>query len=266
MKNTGGPEQRGRRDAQPNERHVAALGRARVAYHVTGTGPPLVLLHGLGGSGRWWTRNVPALAAHHRVHVVDLVGFGESRNRDPFAFVTAKAILLRWLDHLQLDHVALVGHSLGGRIAAELAADAPDRVAKLVLVAAALFPAGRSRPIPVPGLVRSWFRTAPDFFPILAVDALRADPRTVWRATVELLTTDAEAKLPRVTAPALLVWGERDAIVPPAVGERVGRLLPRADLVVLPGAGHVPMWDRPTEFNRLLLEFLDADANPESPA
>lgn len=240
------------------ERRVVEVGRARVAYRVGGAGPAVVLLHGLGGSGRWWGRNVPALAARYRVHVVDLVGFGESRGGGPFAIAGAEEILLGWLDRLGLERVALVGHSMGGRIAAELAADAPARVERLVLVNAALFAAGgeRARRLPVWGLAGSWRSTAPDFLPLLALDALRTDPRAFWRAAIELLTTDAEAKLPRVSAPTLLVWGERDTLVPPAVGERIARLLPRAELVSIPGAGHNPMWERAAVFNELLLGFL----------
>lgn len=242
----------------PTERGVIEIGRTRVVYRVAGAGPPVVLLHGLGGSGRWWGRNVPSLAERFRVYVVDLAGFGESRGRVPTGLAGAEATVLATLDRLELGRVALVGHSMGGRIAVELAADAPERVARLVLVDAALFAVegGRHRRLPVRGLATSWRSTAPDIWPLLAADALRADPRSFWRAAFDLLTTDAEAKLARVEAPTLLVWGARDGLVPTAVGERARSLLPAAELVVLPGAGHSPMWEQAAAFNRLLLAFL----------
>lgn len=259
--------------APPIERHEVAIDGARVVYRVAGAGPPVVLIHGLGGSGRWWERNVPALAERFRVYVVDLAGFGESRSAGPGGLGGAVQSLLAWLDRLKLDRVALVGHSMGGRIAAELAAEAPEWVARLVLVDAPLFPpvTGPGIRLPVRGLVGSWRSTTPDFLPLLAADTLRADPRMFWRAAIELLTTDAEATLPLIQVPALLVWGERDTLVPAVIGERARRLLPRAEFVVIAQAGHNPMWERADAFNRLLLRFLSAmleegdDSNDSAP-
>jgi len=250
------------RDGSVLERRSMRVGRRRVAYRVAGEGPPVVLLHGLGGSGRWWGRNVPALVDRYRVHVVDLVGFGGSRGA-PFGLVGAEESLIEWLDRLSLGPVTLVGHSMGGRIAAELAAEAPDRVARLVLVGAALFPPGTRRASHVEGLLRAWRHIRPDFLPLLAADALRADPRAFWRAVYDLLMTDAEAALPRIAAPTLLVWGEHDTIVPPSVGVRVAGQLPRAELVVIPAAGHTPMWDQAAAFNQALLRFLDPVLAPD---
>src|SRR5258705_13688203 len=102
------------------ERRRANLGPATIAYEVAGVGLPVVLVHGLSGSGRWWRRNTGALTPHRRVYVVDLIGFGASRARHPFALTEAASYLIRWLDHLELDRVSLVGHSMGGLIAAEL--------------------------------------------------------------------------------------------------------------------------------------------------
>src|SRR6185436_4249135 len=110
------------------ERRRAKVGPATIAYEVAGSGPPVVLVHGLSGSSRWWRRNIGSLMPHRRVYVVDLIGFGASRARHPFALAEAAGYLIQWLDQLDLERVSLVGHSMGGLIAAELAADAPDRV------------------------------------------------------------------------------------------------------------------------------------------
>src|SRR5581483_1554615 len=116
------------------ERRRIAVGPATIAYEVAGSGPPVVLLHGLSGSSRWWRRNIGALAPHRRVYIVDLIGFGASRGQARFVLAEAAGTLMRWLDLLGLARASLVGHSMGGLIAAELAADAPDRVDRLVLV------------------------------------------------------------------------------------------------------------------------------------
>jgi pimeloyl-ACP methyl ester carboxylesterase len=215
-----------------------------------------VLVHGLSASGRWWSRNVPALTERFRVYVVDLIGFGRSRGAGAFALAEAAAQLVEWMGSVGIGRTSIVGHSMGGLIAAELAADFPERVERLVLVDAATFfppPTYRQQAF---GLLR-WLRYAPlGFLPVLAEDAWRAGLVTLARAARELLATDLGPKLERVRAPTLLIWGEHDTLVPPEVGERLRDRLPGAELAVIPGAAHNPMWDRPAAFNRLVLEFL----------
>ena len=242
------------------DRRVVQMGAARVSYRVAGRGRPVVLIHGLGGSGRWWDRNIAGLATRFQVHVIDLVGFGESRGRRTrVAVADAAALVAAWMDSAGLERAAMVGHSMGGLIAADLAAGMPGRVERLVLVAAAVFFSPASLPSRAIGLARAVRYTSPTILPLLAVDAYRAGPRTVWAAARELLATGAEGMLGRVAAPTLVVWGEHDTVVPLATGERIARLLPQAELAVIPRAGHNPMWDRPLEFNRLVMTFLSDD-------
>ena len=238
------------------EERSARLGSASIYYRVAGEGPPVVLVHGLSGSGRWWARNVPALAERFRVHVVDLIGFGRSRDGSAFVLSEAAGRLAEWMGRLGIARASIVGHSMGGLIAADLAADFPERVERLVLVDAAAFSPGPDYGQHAVGLLR-WLRYAPlGFLPVLLADAWRAGPITLARAARELLATDLGPKLARVRAPTLIVWGEHDSVVPPAVGERLRAHLPGAELVVIPGAAHNPMWDRPEAFNRVVLEFL----------
>src|SRR5438552_2261132 len=122
------------------ERRRVKIGPATIAYEVAGAGPAVLLVHGLSGSSRWWRRNICALTPHRRVYIIDLIGFGASRARHPFVLAEAAGYLAQWLDQLKLARVSLVGHSMGGLIAAELAADAPERVDRLVLVDPAALP------------------------------------------------------------------------------------------------------------------------------
>jgi pimeloyl-ACP methyl ester carboxylesterase len=234
------------------------VGAARVAYRVAGDGAPVVLLHGLAGSGRWWARNVDALAARFRVFLLDLAGFGESRGGPPVPLPGAADLVVDWMGRAGLERASFVGHSMGGRVASDLAAAMPDRVERLVLVAPAIFPtAAAPRPWETgAGMVRTLRHTSPALLPRLALDAGRAGPRILWRATREVLTPGSENHLSRIAAPTLLVWGAHDGVVPLAVGHRLAALLPDAELVILPSAGHSPMWDRPDEFNRLVTDFL----------
>ena len=241
------------------ERRRAKVGPATIAYEVAGSGPPVVLVHGLSGSSRWWRRNIGSLMPHRRVYVVDLIGFGASRARHPFALAEAAGYLIQWLDQLGLTRVSLVGHSMGGLIAAELAADAPERVDRLVLVDPAVLPLDTHLTTHAFSLLHELRTISLSFLPVLLTDTLRAGPLTFWRAATGLMLADLRPKLALIRTPTLVIWGERDALVPLAFAQQLAQYLHYEELVVIKGAGHVPMWDRPQEFNRALMAFLCFD-------
>ncbi|HEU5099594.1 MAG TPA: alpha/beta fold hydrolase, partial [Roseiflexaceae bacterium] len=222
----------------------AKVGPARIAYQVAGDGPPVVLVHGLSGSGRWWRRTIGALTPHWRVYTVDLIGFGASRGRLQFSLAEAAGYLLRWMDQLGIECASLVGHSMGGLIVAELAADAPERVERLVLVDPAALPFDTNFLSHGLSLLRELRYLSPSFVPVLMTDALRAGPITLWRAAMGLLLADMRPKLERISAPTLAIWGEHDALVPLTLAKQLASYLRYEELVVIKGAGHVPMWDR----------------------
>jgi pimeloyl-ACP methyl ester carboxylesterase len=237
---------------------LAKVGPLTVHYEVTGEGPAVVLIHGLSGSGRWWAYNVPALAQRYRVYNVDLIGFGRSRGQR-LVLWEAAGWLTKWLHVAGIAQAHLVGHSMGGYIATEVAATAPEAVRRLVLVDALVFPMG-------PGLVRHALDLAratrymtPNFLHVLVDDALRAGSRTMWRATREVLSADLSNRLGSVKAETLVVWGENDTLLGLELGRKLAEQLGRASFVCVQGAGHNPMWDRPQRFNELLLDFLADD-------
>jgi pimeloyl-ACP methyl ester carboxylesterase len=237
----------------------ARIDSATLSYQVAGAGPPLVLLHGLAGSSRWWQRNVAHLARRFRVHVVDLIGFGASRGAHPLIFDEVADYMVAWMDQLQIQHASIIGHSMGGLVAADLAARAPNRVERLVLVDAAAFLIEQRYAYHLQGLLRELFQVQIDFLSLLVADAYRAGPLTLLNAIYQLLNTDFSSNLARVRAPTLLVCGEHDAIVPLEIGKRLCRHLPANNrIVVIKGAGHNPMWDRPGAFNRVVEDFLVA--------
>ena len=238
----------------------AQVGPAQICYRVIGRGEPLILIHGLCGSGRWWSRNVDALAQHFCVYAVDLVGFGASRNRQRFVLRDAAGSIGQWMRQIGIRRAAVVGHSMGGHIAADLAAEFPERVERLVLVDPVVLPLGQNYAQHTIAMLREARQMQPSFVPVLLSDALRAGPRTTWQAARELMETDLRPKLPSITAPTLVIWGENDALVPLRFGEQLSGYLRYEDLVVIKGAGHNPMWDRPDTFNQILTEFLQSPA------
>jgi pimeloyl-ACP methyl ester carboxylesterase len=237
------------------------VGEFRIHSEHLGAGPEVVLLHGLSGSRRWWRFTAPVLARRFRVHVPELVGFGGSRGaaRQPDVREMA-AVVAEWLTRVAGEPLRVVGHSMGGQIALHMAVEQrmPER---LVLVSAS----GLPRPLTltegarlVAGALppRRW--GAPTFMATLAVDALRAGPLALLRATRFLLSDDVRPLLSRVTCPTLLIWGALDPLIPLAHGEAMARSIPDSRLVVVEDSAHNVMADRPAEFNRLLLDFLDA--------
>jgi pimeloyl-ACP methyl ester carboxylesterase len=128
----------------PVDYRQAQIGPAIIAYQVAGDGAPIVLIHGLSGSSRWWARTIEPLAERFRVHVVDLIGFGASRGGLHFVLDQPASYLAGWMKEIGIERAGMVGHSMGGYIAAELAADHPEQVERLVLVDAAALPFSQS--------------------------------------------------------------------------------------------------------------------------
>lgn len=276
------------------ERFVRAAGvRARVVEE--GTGRPALLVHGVGGWAENWRPVLPALAAAG-VHAIacDLPGFGQSeRPRDAAYFDVADPYYARFvselLDALELPQVDLVGHSLGGAIAAVTTIRAPSRVRRLVLAS----PGGFGVELPLSyrlftlrvaellsgvapaSLVRSVVRS--NFFdpsripPWVYDDALRYSRRgggrefcRVMRRVASLAGQSAALRhqwwerAREIRAPTLIVWGRQDAILPVGQAVIAGGVLPQARLEIVEEAGHLLMIERPEEFNRVLLGFLTA--------
>ena len=228
---------------------------ASIHYEVAGSGPPLLLIHGLSASGRWWARNVDAFAAHFRVYTVDLVGFGASHRLGRFVLDDAAAGLVGWMDRVGVERADVAGHSLGGYVAADLAARFPERVRRLILVDAAVLPLGGAGRYALGMLLQARY-TSLGFLPTLARDVLRAGPATTWQASRAIVSADLGPRLERIGAPTLAIWGEHDTVVPLEIGHEIARRLPHARLVVIPGAGHNLIWDSAQAFNQEVLQFL----------
>ena len=240
-------------------------------------GPPVVLIHGFGGDLNSWMFNQPALAAAHRTVALDLPGHGGSEKRVGAGTVTVLAdAVVAALPALGIGRAHLVGHSLGGAVALDIALRYPDLVASLSLIA----PAGLGPEIDagfIDGFIAADRRKA--IQPVLA--RLFVDPGLVSRDMAEdvlrfkrldgvgaALAAIAAANFPGGTQATKLrerlgevgvktqvIWGEGDTILP----SRHAQGLPANVAVhVLPGAAHMPHMEKAGEVNRLLLAFLAA--------
>ncbi|WP_370519813.1 alpha/beta fold hydrolase [Deinococcus sp. AJ005] len=228
----------------------------KMHYRVSGEGSPIVLVHGLSGSGRWWRRNLKALSERHRVYTLDLLGYGSSRRQRSLSVRESAALIADWLDAEDLQDITLIGHSMGGHICIRLAAGHPQRIENLVLVCASgLLKASAYRT--ALNLPRALITGRKRFVPRILTDALLAGPLNLWRNASDLLKDSVQDCLPMITSRTLVVWGERDALVPLPLGQMLAHSIAGARLKVIPHAGHVVMVDAPEEFNAAVLNFVD---------
>lgn len=263
------------------------VGGHHVHYLRAGSGPPVVLVHGLLAHSFSWRFTVPALAPHFTVYAPDVLGIGFS-DRVPGLDCSMRASAQRMVDFLDaigLRQFDLVGTSHGGALATIMAAGMGKRIRRLALVAPVnpWSRAGRKR-IRVLStaaggwlLRKSFLRLGPLNNWVLA--RLYADPNHIAPGTFEgyadalkvagsadyLLRVvrcwhrDLPALQPfyeKIRVPTLLVWGDSDAAVLPSSAAHVQRAIRGSKLVMMPGVGHLPYEEAPEKFNRVLLEFL----------
>lgn len=201
--------------------------------------PPVVLVHGLAVSHRYLTPLAVALSTTHPVYVPDLPGFGlTERPRGAYDVHRHAAHLAAWLAAYRLPPVCLLGHSFGAEVAAALAGTHPKAVRALVLAGPTSDPVARSRRAQLGRWLVDSAREAPLQAPVLARDVWNARPWRVFATLSHSVRNAIEANLVRVTAPTLVLTGGRDPIAPAPWRDQVARLVPDANLVVVPGAPH----------------------------
>ena len=255
----------------------------RIRYIDAGRGPSVVFLHGLGASMYAWRKTLGAVrAAGYRVVAFDNRGFGFS-DKPPHGYDNAAyaRLLAAFMDSLHVADAVLVGHSMGGAIAAEAAIAWPDRVRGLVLIGSSGL--GGREPLlfrvarwPVVGPLLLAFRgrglterllrsTYADPGKVVAADvdqyyapvALPAYGRAL-RATLREFQFDGlgGGRLNRIAAPTLVVWGDEDRWIPTSVGRLMAGQIPRSAFVMARHAGHAVEEEAPADVNHLLIRFL----------
>ena len=250
-----------------------------IAFRRSGAGAPVLFLHGLGGSRTAWEPQLAALADRWDCIAWDLPGYGASEPILPLTFEAIADAAVGLLDRLSIERVHIVGLSFGGQQALHLALRHPDRIGRLVLAdTSAAFGADGTE-------VDAWKRlrldpldagitpadmapavidaiTAPGFGGVerdRAISAFERIPSAGLRAAVECLPShDVTDRLDQIMQPTLVIVGEHDDETPLSYAETLATGIPRAELAVIPGVGHLTPAEAPEAFNRLVAEFLSS--------
>ncbi len=236
---------------------------------VGGQGDPLVYIHGAGGL--MWDPFVEALARDHTVYAPEHPGSGQSTGLEELRDIWDLVLYYNdLLDALGLPSAKVVGHSFGGMVAAELAANNPERVTKLVLIA----PIGLWRddaPIPdlagTPADKMAGLVLADPNSPLAAFLAPPVDdPEALFQAAMRMASIfhfiwpipdkGLDRRIHRVQAPTLLVWGKQDGLVPPVYADEFASKLRQSEIALIDGAGHLPQLEQPDAVRERVLAFL----------
>lgn len=283
----------GRSQSFPFPTRFARLRQGPVAYFDAGSGEAVIFVHGLAGDFTHFEHVAAPLAARHRVLGLDMPGCGIScKPTDRVSIAGYARTLLDWMTHVGIQRATLVGHSAGGLVCSRAALMAPDRVQKLVLLNSAGL---RRYPQPLHwiarGIMRPWLLGATlehlatpmlDFVFVAKneyTEKFMADQlnRPAWPTaghiakvfhdlTPDLLDPAVLDNAHRFRMPVLIVWGDEDRLIPPEGISEVAERLRGATFRVLPGCGHMPMIERPSEVIAALGAFLKPAAQREMAA
>ena len=253
----------------------------KIHYVEAGSGPTVILLHGLGGSTQVWQLNIAALAEKYHVVVPDQIGFGKSdKPLVNYRIRTYVDFLDQFCKQLKIERASLVGNSMGGWIAAAYTASFPDRVDKLVLVDAAghappkdfdtrvfygLNPTTRDgmKVLVAKVFYNKLFLTDAAIDQAIAARLAAGDGYTINSITESIIRGEdyLDDTVKTIKRPTLLIWGKQDGLVPVAEGELFKKDIAGSQLVVFDQCGHMPQIEKPAEFNAAVIKFLGEGAN-----
>lgn len=248
----------------------------KIHYVEAGSGPTLILLHGLGGSAQNWLLNVGVLAEKYHVVVPDQIGFGKSDK--PFLNYRVRTyvdFLDQFCKQLKIERASVVGNSMGGWIAAAFTIAYPSRVDKLVLVDStgyaprqgfdprtlyALNPATREgmKSIATKVFYNKAYTTDAVIDQVLAQRIAAGDGQTINALIDSVIRGEdfLDNTVATIKQPTLIIWGREDGLVSLSDAERFKKNIPGSTLVVFDQCGHFPQVEKAAEFNAALLKFL----------
>ena len=270
--------------------HTVFVHGQRIAYLDVGAGPPVILIHGFGGSMWQWEYQQHPLSQHFRVLTLDLPGAGLSDKPDiDYRPEQMLDFFVGFMEAVKIPQATLVGNSMGAGLAIGMALTHPARVAKLVLVDG--LPQHVIEKLTSPSVKRALETRAPSWLvsfgntlfgglmiesvlqeivhdPVLLTPAVleRSNrnrqrpglikPIMAVRENLPLWESGFATRLSAITHLTLVLWGEEDRVFPIAVGEELHQTIKESRFIRIPKAGHIPQWERPDVVNQELITFI----------
>lgn len=237
---------------------IAPVNNVELHYEIHGDGTPLILLHGgLGHSGHW-TNQLATLSEHYKVVAIDSRGHGRSTMTEQqisFALMASDVVAL--MDYLEIERAHILGWSDGGNIGLYLAIHYPEHLIKVVASGANYSPSGVRSDVAENQKFLSYVGGAMEDYQALSPnpanwDAFFANIGQMWASEPDFTVE----QLGSIALPVLLLDGESDEAIYTEHTEEMAGLIPTATLTFIPGTGHFGMWEKPTEFNSTVLDFL----------
>lgn len=232
---------------------------ARIWYATYGSGAPVILLHGgMGHSGNWGYQVPTLVSSGYQTIVIDSRGHGRStRDARPFTYELMAADVRAVMDHLEVEKAALVGWSDGACTALVLAAQTPTRVAGVYFFACNMDPSGTKEIEFGPILNRCFSRHVQDYQQLSPTP----DQFDEFSAAVGLMQQTqpnySAQDLAQISVPVAIVQSEHDEFIKHAHAAYLAHTIPAAEFIELPGVSHFAPLQRPAQFNRVVLAFLD---------
>ncbi len=270
--------------------HTILVHDQRIAYLDVGTGPPVILIHGFGGSMWQWEHQQHTLSQHFRVLTLDLPGAGLS-DKPEIDYRPDQMLdyFVGFMDAVKIPQATLVGNSMGAGLAIGMALAHPTRVAKLVLIDG--LPQHVMEKLTSPSIKNALETNAPAWlvsfgnmlFGGLMIESVlreivhdqalitpavleRSDrnrqrpglikPIMTVRENLPLWESGFATRVGEITHPTLVIWGEEDRVFPIAVGEELHQTIKGSQFIRIPKAGHIPQWERPDLVNQELITFI----------
>jgi len=273
----------------PESKQIEIYGQ-KIYYIEGGSGPNVVLLHGLGGDSSSWAQTIPALVSKYHVYVPDQIGFGKSDKPVlNYRVATLVDFLAGFFKKTGIAKATLVGNSLGGWAAVVFTSAHPEMVEKLVLVSAAGYTPKRwggkeytedlyttLNPSTTADLKRLFglifynksFLTDQFIEQSFTSKLKRSDAHTINSFIDSFLRNEdfIDERVKKIKAPTLVVWGREDELTPLAMAEAFTQDIAGSKKVVIDKCGHIPQLEKAADFNLALLKFLGGDAVDSTPA
>ena len=242
---------------------VVLINEGRLHYESFGRGQPIVFVHGWLGSWRYWVPVMQDMSVEYRTYALDLWGFGDSA-KEPKLFAVDKYVemIIAFMDELGIMKAPLVGHTLGGAVAAELTAKFPDRVSRVLAVGLPLKVDGINSRLLSAGsneaLSRIFWHRQPVHEEV-AMGVTKTAGNAIALTIQSVVGLRLMETLDKINVPLLSVYGAQDSVIDPEQSAELETNHYAARALVFDGSHHFPMLDESAKFSRLLRDFMDVE-------